>query len=266
LIVQFSTPAKAQESVYIPHYWEPALKLDKPDLSGLRIIRFLTDDDFPPMQYQTDDGRLAGFNVDLARAICEILNVSCTVQARRWDTLLDSLREGRGDALIASIRATPQLRTTFAFSSIYLRTPARFVARGAGSQPPSPESLAGRSIAVVSGSAHEAYLRMFFPKSIARGYDDLGRAREALSRGDVDLLFGDGLSLAIWLNSADAAGCCLFVGGPYTESRYFGEGIAIAMRKNEPVLKRAVDYALQRLSEKGTYAELYLRYFPVGFY
>ena len=107
---------------------------------------------------------------------------------------------------------------------------------------------------------------MFFPKSIARGYDDLGRAREALSRGDVDLLFGDGLSLAIWLNSADAAGCCLFVGGPYTESRYFGEGIAIAMRKNEPVLKRAVDYALQRLSEKGTYAELYLRYFPVGFY
>ncbi|MCP8938102.1 transporter substrate-binding domain-containing protein [Alsobacter sp. SYSU M60028] len=231
----------------------------------MRVVRFLTDDDYPPMHFQAEDGRLSGFNVDLARAICETLNVSCTIQARRWDTLLDSLRENRGDAVIASIRPTPALRAEFAFSAPYLRTPARFVARAAGA-PPSPETIAGRTVAVVFNSAHEAYLRTFFPKASIKGFDDLERARNALARGEVDYLFGDGLTLAVWLNGSDAAGCCTFAGGPYTESRYFGEGVAIAMRRGDAPLRRGIDYALRQLSAKGAHAELYLRYFPVGFY
>ena len=44
-------PARAAE-VFIPHYWEPSLRLDKPDVSSLRVIRFLTDDDYPPMNFR----------------------------------------------------------------------------------------------------------------------------------------------------------------------------------------------------------------------
>jgi hypothetical protein len=43
-----------------------------------------------------------GFNVDLARAICEELGVTCTIQVRRFDTLLAALESGagrRGDRL-----------------------------------------------------------------------------------------------------------------------------------------------------------------------
>ena len=106
--------ASAQEPsrVFIPSFWDPLQKPDKPDLSSIRVIRFLTEDDYPPMHFLTEDGKLAGFNVDLARAVCDALNVACTVQARRWDTLFDSLREGRGDAVAASVRASPKLRET----------------------------------------------------------------------------------------------------------------------------------------------------------
>ena len=114
-------------------------------------------------------------------------------------------------------------------------------------------------------SAHENYLETFFPKATRKPYDDPARAREALQRGEADLLFGDGLTLAVWLNGQEGE-CCGFVGGPYTESRWFGEGVSIATRRNETVLRRGIDWALQRVAERGTYAEIYLRYFPIGFY
>ena len=272
--------AQAEPAPFVPSFWDPAQRPDKPDLGGLRVIRFMTEDDYPPMHFLTEDGRLAGFNVDLARALCEELAVACTVQARRWDTLLPSLAEGRGDAVLASLRATPTLRRDFALTAAYLRTPARFVVRtaaapavGATSSAAapatpdvSPRGLAGRSVAVVENTAHAAYLAAFFPAAQPKAFGDLDTARDALRRGDVDALFGDGLALAVWLNSTEGSACCAFAGGPYLESRYFGEGVAIALRRSEPVLRRALDWALWRLAQKGTYAELYLRYFPVGFY
>lgn len=261
-----SPPAGLSAPVTLPNFWETSQRLERPDLTGLRSIRFLTDDDYPPMHFMTEDGRLAGFNVDLARAVCDVLNVACTIQARRWDTLLDALREGRGDAVVASMRATPQLRASHALSRPYLRTPGRFVAKSPAAPETTPESVAGRSVAVVAGSAHEAYVRTFFPAAALKPFEDLDKAITGFVRGEADYVFGDGLTLAIWLNGTDGARCCGFAGGPFTESRWFGEGVVIVMRRNETVLRRAVDYALQRIAETGQHAELYLRYFPVGFY
>lgn len=274
LLLAGAGPAAAQQSggpgaapaVALPNFWETSQRLERPDLSGLRSIRFLTDDDYPPMHFLTEDGKLAGFNVDLARAVCDVLNVACTIQARRWDTLLDALAEGRGDAVIASMRATPQLRARHAVSRPYLRTPGRFVARLPDLPELTPETAAGRSVAVVGGSAHEAYVRTFFPAAVIRPFDDLEKALDGFRREEADFVFGDGLTLAVWLNGTDGARCCAFAGGAYTESRWFGEGVVVVMRPNETVLRRAVDYALQRVAETGQHAELYLRYFPVGFY
>ncbi len=267
-------PALAQQAggpsvgpkVALPNFWETSQRLERPDLSGLRSIRFLTDDDYPPMHFTTEDGKLAGFNVDLARAVCDVLNVACTIQARRWDTLLDALAEGRGDAVIASMRATPQLRARHALSRPYLRTPGRFVGRAPGAPDLTPETSAGRSVAVVSGSAHEAYVRTFFPAAVVKPFDDLENALDGFRRDEAEFVFADGLTLAVWLNGTDGALCCAFAGGAYTESRWFGEGVVVVMRQNETVLRRAMDYALQRVAETGQHAELYLRYFPVGFY
>ncbi|MHB2166822.1 transporter substrate-binding domain-containing protein [Alsobacter sp. R-9] len=262
----FAQTNQAENKVFLPNFWETSQRLDRPDLTGLRSIRFLTDDDYPPMHFLTEDGKLAGFNVDLARAVCDVLNVACTIQSRRWDTLLDALKEGRGDAVVASMRATAQLRASNAVSRPYLRTPARFIGRTGGAAPLSPDDAAGRTVGVVAGSAHENYLRTFFASAAIRPFETLDLALAALRNGEVEFLFGDGLTLAIWLNGTDGARCCVFAGGPYTESRWFGEGVVIVMRPNEPTLRRAVDYALQRLAETGKHAELYLRYFPVGFY
>ena len=55
-----------------------------------------------------------------------------------------------------------------------------------------------------------------------------------------------------------------FSGGPFVESRFFGEGIGIAVRKGNDVLRQALNWALFRVWEKGRYTDLWLRYFSVS--
>jgi polar amino acid transport system substrate-binding protein len=268
LAIPTAAPAFAQAPrVEAPSFWDPGLQLERPDLSGLRAIRFLTDDDYPPLNFALADGSLAGFNVDIARAVCEELQVGCTIQARRWDTIVDSLMEGKGDAIVASIAATSATRGRIDFTQPYYRTPARFVMRKESDLfDPTPAKLVGKTIGVVAGSAHKAFFDAFFPGLVEKTYPDAPALREALRTGSIDALFGDGLSLAIWLNGASSDNCCVFRGGPYTESRFFGEGVGIAVRKEDINLRRALDWALARLAARGVYAELYLKHFPIGFY
>jgi polar amino acid transport system substrate-binding protein len=105
---------------------------------------------------------------------------------------------------------------------------------------------------------------MFLRRAAIKAFPERSAAEAALKRGEVDYLFADGLSLALWLGGTDAAECCSFAGGPYLESRFFGEGIGYVVRKDDEVLRRALDYALQHLWDEGKYAELYLRFFPVS--
>ncbi len=249
----------------VPGFWDPRRRPERPDLSRVQRIRFLTEFDYPPFNYAGPDGQPAGFNVDLARLICEELKVQCTIQMRRYDTLLPALRENRAEAIIASLAITPETRQQFDFSDPYYRMPARFVARR-GDPPldPVPEALEGKKVAVLAGSAHEAYLKSFFTEAVLRPYPTREAAQEALRRGEVDLVFGDGVSLAFWLNGTDSANCCAFVGGPFLESRYFGEGVGIAVRRGNDTLRLAFNWALFRLWEKGRFTDLWLRYFPIS--
>ena len=259
--------AVAADGAPIPNFWDPQHRLDRPETASIRLIRFITEDDYPPFGFALPDGTLSGFNVDLARALCEELRVQCTVQARRWDTMIEAIEQGRADAAVASIAMTPANRARVDFTAPYYKTPARFVVRtGAAQGDVSPQALAGRTVGVVARSAHEAYLRAFFPRASLRAYDNALALRSALKRNEVEIAFGDGVAFALWLNGTDASGCCVFRGGPYTESRFFGEGVGIALRKDNQAMKRALDYALKRVFERGVHADLYLKYFPVSFY
>ena len=250
----------------VPGFWDPRRRPERPDLTRINIIRFLTETDYPPFNYAGPDGNPTGFNVELARAICQEIKVACTIQMRRFDTLVDALNKNQGDAVIASLAETPAMRQKVDFSHPYYRTPARFVARRdlKGLKVVTPAALEGRKVGVVAGTAHEAFMKELFTEAELHPYPTPAAARFALKQGDVDLLFDDGISLSFWLNGTESAGCCEFRGGPYLESRYFGEGVGIAVRKGNDVLRRAFNWALFRLWENGRFTDLWLRYFPIS--
>jgi polar amino acid transport system substrate-binding protein len=263
-----SAPGPATQSapsVAVPGFWDPKRRQDKPALAPTVVIRFLTETDYPPFNYAGPDGNPAGFNVDLARLLCDELKVACTVQMRRFETLLDALAENRGDAIIASIAPTLEVRRRADFTDPYYRTPARFVARrDSPIQEVLPERLEGKKVAVVTGTAHEAYLRAFFTEAEVRPYPNVEATRQALRAGEVDLLFGDGIQLAFWLNGSDSGNCCAFRGGPFLESRFFGEGIGIAVKRGNETMRQALNWGLFRLWETGRFTDLWLRYFPIN--
>ena len=181
--------------------------MQKPDLGGLKQLRFVTEDDYPPFNFALPNGELTGFNVELARAICEELEISCTIQRRKWELLIPALNENAADAVVASLASTPENRAQVDFTDPYYLTPGRFVALSSAVLPAAtPEALTDRKVAVVAGSTHEAYLKTFFPKTEIVAFETPEAARTALKNGHVNALFGDAVSLSFWLNGADADG------------------------------------------------------------
>ena len=260
-------PAAAQQQSAVPSLWPVKQKLQRPDLTKILTIRFLTETTYPPFNYVDESGDLVGFNVDLAREICNVLKVRCIMRTRPFEKLFDELAAGTGDAIIASIRSTPISRQAMDFSDRYYLTPARFAAKSSTQiDEITPDSIAAWTVAVVKGSAHQAYLAAFFTMTKTIAFDTRDAAQIALREGKVDALFDDGIATAFWLNGAGSQDCCAFRGGPFLESRYFGEGVGIAVAKGNDRLRVALNFALRQVYLDGTYEELFLRHFPVSFY
>lgn len=249
----------------LPYHVDPSAREIAPNLSAVPSIRFLTTADFPPFNYRDADGQLIGFNVDLARALCEELEVACTIQAWPWEQVSRALADNQGDALIAGLAITPENGEAFDFSSIYLALPARFVTRVADARGFDPlASLAGKRVAVRSGSTHAEFLRRYLANVEPVEFDAEPDGLEALEAGNVDAWFGDAMRASFWLN--DNIGCCDFAGEPYFRPDLFGEGFAVAVPAGHDSVRQAIDYGLVRLKRAGIYDEIYLRWFPVSFY
>ncbi|OCJ17573.1 amino acid ABC transporter [Rhizobium sp. AC44/96] len=263
-------PALAQQATpSLPLLFDSRERLAKPDLSALVRLRFLTSMDFPPFNFTDQNGKLAGFNVDLAREICTELEIAdkCQIQALPFVDLKDALGASQGDAVIAGVAVTAELRRQFAFSRPYLMLPARFVRNvKVAVQGDAATALAGHTVGVVKGTAHEAMLASYFPKVKAMPFDSKDALLAALKEGKVEAAFADSLQLSFWVSSPASAKCCELFDGPYLSEQFLGEGMTVMLRQKDDVLTAALDHALAALSRSGRLQEIYLRYFPYGLY
>lgn len=253
----------------IPNYWDEKERLPRPDLSSVARVRFLMTLDFPPFSYLDGQNRLTGFHVELARAICRELDIlpRCQIQALPWEELDTALEKGEGEALIAGTPINAETRQRYIFTRPHLRFPARFVVpEGKPLAEPLYRGVANKRIGVLASSAHEAMLRSYFPAARPVTFTRPEWMMEALRKGTLDGVFGDGMRLSFWLAGSGAGGCCRFAGGPYLAPEFLGAGLAIAVRPENELLVQAFDHALREIAAKGTFAELYLKYFPVSFY
>lgn len=229
-------------------------------------IRFVTTDDFPPFNFVDATGKLTGFNVELARAICRRLATTCTIQVRPFPLLVDALVENRADAAIAGVRDTPRLRRFVGYTESYLKLPARFVVRRETTTAATPEALAGKTVAVPAGTRYRAFLADFFPGATLLETDGDQAALDAVRDRKAEAAFVGSLGASFWMQGADGNDCCVFADGAYTEPAYFGKGLSIAVRADDDVLRAALDDALRAVETDGVTADLYMRFFPVSLY
>lgn len=247
-----------------PDHFDTTQREEAPDLSAVPSLRILAMTGFPPFSFRQPNGELIGYNIDLAKAICAKLGVVCTVQAWPFEQAADALADNQGDVLLGGLAVTPENVARFDFSAVYLGFPARFVARKSDVAAFDTEALAGRSVAVRVGGVHEAFIKEFLPLAVLKPTPTEIEALNLMKSGGADYYFGDALRASFWLN--ENIDCCAFAGDAYYRPDIFGDGLAMAVPAGHDAVRNAVDWALQRLNRDGTLRELYLRWFPVGFY
>ena len=116
-------------SCFVPNFWDPRARIERPSSEAIGAIRFLTTDDFPPFAFRDRRGILVGFDIDLAEAICAVLKVQCAIQTRPFETLVDGLKDGTGNAIIAGFDLEKAPAEGLIASQTYLKIPGRFVAQ-----------------------------------------------------------------------------------------------------------------------------------------
>lgn len=270
----FSSFVEAEMAGKLPSFFNSHEHFVQPDTTGIFRLRFVTTFDFPPFNFLDQTGHLAGYNIDLLRAICSKLNLEkvCEVEVIPWEELIEHVKDGGAEVIIAGLKETSKTHQDLVFTRSYLRFPARFVAsRFITSQLMNlDEAISDKVIhlnsGVLSKTVHEKLFRSYFPEAKWQGFKNRTELYKALQDHKIDVIFDDGFALSLWLNDPKSADCCHFVGGAYMAPQLLGQGMQLAVAKKNEKLIDILNYALKSLEDDGKLTEFYLRYFPVSFY
>jgi polar amino acid transport system substrate-binding protein len=236
-----------------------------PSTEGLKTLRLLTDEDFPPFSFRDANGTMTGLNVELALGACSELAISCEIVALPWSGLKPALESRQGSAIISGIRMTDKSAEGLDTTRPFFRALGRFATRAQSDITEiGPTTINGKKIGVVSGSGHAAWVAQHFTKSETVAYGTTAQVREALKAGQVDLVFGDALELVYWVAGEDSQRCCKLVPGAFVDTAFFSNPMFYVVRRGDTPLRQALDYGLDRMQTTGRFAEIFRRYVPLN--
>lgn len=223
-------------------------------------LRIATEGTYAPWSFVDAGGKLTGWDVDIANALCEAMRAKCTIMAQEWDGIIPGLNARKYDLIVASMGVTEKRKQQVAFSKKYKNTASQFVGKKDAPADTSPDALKGKRIGVQRGSIQDAYLTATYPKSEIVRYDKTTDVELDLIAGRVDLLLANKVtSMLGFLKRPEAASFALV--GPEYSGGLLGEGNAIALRKDDAKLLEEVNAAIDTLIANGTYDSITRKYF-----
>ena len=120
---------------------------------------------YPPFSEAGPDGKLKGFDIDIANALCAELKAQCTQVPMDFDGMIPSLNARKVDMIIASMSITEERKRAVAFSDRYYITPSQIVARKGLNLTVTPEGMKGKKIAVQRSTIHDRFATDYFKQS-----------------------------------------------------------------------------------------------------
>lgn len=220
------------------------------DLSQIRIA---TESSFVPFSYKDANGKLVGFEIDLANALCQEAKLKCEVISQDWDGLIPGLKAQKYHAIMAGMSDTPERRQAVAFSEPYFIN--NLVIIGKKGVDKGADDLAGKKVAVQRATTAADYLAKHFPKATVKAYDTQDNAYLDLEAGRADLMLSDSAPALSWLKTDKGQGYEV-KGQPIN----IDDKIAIAFRQNDPLIGQ-FNKALATLRANGSYDKIRATYF-----
>jgi len=226
-------------------------------------LNIATDATFPPFESIDASGKLVGYDIELMEAVCKAAALECNIANAAWDGMIPGLIDGKYDALISQLTVTDKRRRVIAFSDIYSHPTFRFVAKKGAGLDISPEGLAGKTIAVQTGTPMDAYVTAHYPQSTIKRYDTGSAPYLELTGGRADVHISYQAQVVHSFLKSDAGKDYELVGPELTgaDAPEFGEGVAIAIGKRNSELVEKVNEGLAKIREDGTLEALNKKYF-----
>ncbi|TNG94611.1 transporter substrate-binding domain-containing protein [Pasteurellaceae bacterium USgator11] len=212
-------------------------------------ITFATEPTYPPFENTDSSGKIVGFDIDIANAICAEIKANCQFQSHAFDSLIPSLKFKRFDAAISAIDITAERAKQVSFSDPYYDSSASFIAvKGKA------DLNSAKSVGVQNGTTFQQYIAANGKQYNAKSYATLQSAILDLKNGRIDIIFGDTAVLADWMKTDDSLA---FAGDKVTDPNYFGSGLGIAVNQSSTELLAELNKGLAAIKANGEYQKIY---------
>lgn len=222
-------------------------------------LRIGVEGNYPPFSVIAPDGKLGGFDIDIANAVCAEMKAECTFVQQEFDGIIPALNAKKFDLIVASMTITDARKKSVDFSDPYYDVPSRFVAKQGAFADHSPATLKGKRIVVLRNSPRATYLTENYKDSeiVLAGKETEVYMELAVGRADV--AFGSSVvSGEAFLKRPEGKGYAQL--GPSVRIGA-GSGVGIAVRKGDEALLTKINTALKSIKANGTYKRLADQYF-----
>ncbi|WP_269501962.1 ABC transporter substrate-binding protein [Burkholderia sp. IMCC1007] len=217
--------------------------LDKVKRTG--SLTFAMSGKYPPFNFVDESGQLKGFDVDIGDRISAKLGAKPVPVTTAWDGIVGGLLAGKFDAIIGSMAITEERAKAVDFTQSYYRSGAQlFVPKSSGVQ--SVDQLKGKVVGVVLGETYEAWLRKNQPDVQLKTYKGLPDVLIDLQNRRIDGFVTDRIAGILTIRDKNISAKSV---GPLL----YPEKVGIAVRKDSPKLRDAINAALDTLYKDGEY-------------
>lgn len=237
-------------------------------------ITIATEGAYEPWNFTGPDGKLAGFEIDLANDLCGRMKIKCDIVAQDWDGLIPSLIAKKFDVIMASMIVTEKRLAVISFSEPYAPTAAAFMVEKSGplanlpgtgttidlagdkgkveqELQPLRDALNGKAVGAQVSTANVAFLDTYFKGVVdPREYKTVEQHDLDLQAGRIDAVIAQTTSLTATLSKEDFRDYT--IAGPTFTGGVFGQGIAAGLRKDDIELKAMLDEAIRAAKSDGT--------------
>lgn len=223
-------------------------------------LRIGTEGAYPPFNQIDPTGAVVGFDIDIAAALCNEMQVECEFITQDWDGIIPGLLAKKYDAVVASMSITEERLQAVAFSDPYYTNKLRFVAKKDAAI--DPTNLKGRAVGAQRATISASYLEDNMKDEVnIKLYDTQENAYLDLESGRTDVVLADMLVTYEWLQKG-AGDKFEFIG----ESVNIDDRIGIAVRKDDEELRQRLNEALAAIVADGTYEKINAKYFPFSIF
>ncbi len=236
-----------------------------------KVVRIGVEGAYPPFSSTTPDGKLEGFDIDIAKALGKAMGAEVKLVAQDWDGIIPALLARKYDAIIASMSITEERKKKVAFTNKYYNTPAKFVCKKGSMKDFTRDQVAaataGKKIGVQRATIHDNFISDVGGKGVdIKRYATQDEAYMDLVAGRVDMLLADSVAIDSGFLKKPEGQAFQFIGPDLSEKKYFGEGAGIAIRKQDKDLVALFNKAIVQIRSDGTYKAIQDKYFNFNVY